>query len=1029
MLFFCGVFADAQMSDTQTAKNAGSTGKVSRLQEPSTASALTDVLHPFVREWFFSKYPSFSAPQLFAVPQIHARKNILVSAPTGSGKTLTAFLSILNDLVTLADAGNLEDRVYAVYISPLKALNNDIFHNLQEPLAAIQAIAETHGKHIDIRVGVRTGDTPQKDRAKMLKTPPHILVTTPESLAIVLSSQKFKEMLSQLWWVVIDEIHALAENKRGVHLSLSLERLQQWSPFTRIGLSATVAPLEDVARYLVGAHRDCLLVDIHFLKERDMKVVSPVKDLINTSYEEIDEQSYEMIHSYIQSHKMTLIFTNTRAATERIVHQLRERYPELYYHQEDLDTQHQMQQNTVQNSDAKSEASDDGHMVSAADRSLIAAHHGSLSAEHRLRVEKQLRSGQLRAVVCSTSLELGIDIGDVDLVLLLNSPKSVARALQRIGRSGHNLSSVSKGRIIVTNRDDLVECSLLLKAALERHIDRIHIPQNCLDVLSQQIYGMAINKTWDLDEMYALLCQSYCYRHLSRKDFMAVIAYLAGEYTDLSMRYIYGKIWRQDNTIGRRSKMARVIYMTNIGTIPDTTSIKVKLGNAIIGTIDENFLESLKPGDVFVLGGHTYTFRYSKGTVATVSDASGRLPTVPSWISEMLPLSFDLSQEILRFRYLLEQQFLAKKSLKEIQQWVHEYLYVDAFAAHAIIRYCQEQFDYAKISHTKRLLLEVFHDEGRKVHYIFHALYGRRVNDVLARAIAYAIGKQQHRDVRMTVTDNGFSLQCEKSITPERAVALLKSDSLREVMELALDHSQVLLQRFRHCASRSLMILRSYKGNTKSVGQQTVSSMILLAAAKRLGPDFPILKEARREVLEDKMDIINAQHVISKIESGLLALERIDTYIPSPFAFKLVADGYTDILKLEEKQAFLQRMHQMVMAKISLEKGKKKDPSMALYKEPIPSPVDYEQEWQEEDDVASEYRLQLLSQLRGISHQISLEHELEWDTRRLIQGYHEGFSHTYLQWLDSLLSSPPAVWPQELLDFLKDIRGDVREER
>ncbi|MBI2581053.1 DEAD/DEAH box helicase, partial [Candidatus Woesearchaeota archaeon] len=411
---------------------------------PNTSEEILGILHPLVKQWFFSQFKEFSLPQLFGVMEIHSRSNILVSAPTGATKTLTAFLSILNELVDCSEKGILEDKIYCVYISPLKALNNDISKNLKEPLAEMEKIA---GKNFGIRVGVRTGDTEPAEKAKMLKKPPHILITTPESLAIVLSSSRFVDHLKAVEWCIVDEIHALAENKRGVHLSLSLERLQRLSPaMTRIGLSATIAPLSEIAKFLVGIsdvgsgqYRNCKICDVQFVKKMDLNVISPVPDLIDVSQASMRDAMYGLIDSLIQQHRTTLIFTNTRSATERVINHLKEKFPKRY----------------------------------AAAEQTIGAHHGSLSKGHRYGIESALRSGKLKCVVSSTSLELGIDIGYIDLVILLGSPKSVARAIQRIGRSGHRLHETSMGRIVVLDRDDLVECAVLLKSAIERDIDRI----------------------------------------------------------------------------------------------------------------------------------------------------------------------------------------------------------------------------------------------------------------------------------------------------------------------------------------------------------------------------------------------------------------------------------------------------------------------------------------------------------------------------------------------------------------------------
>ena len=856
-------------------------------------------LDPLVADWFSQKFKKFSPPQRFAILNIHNRENTLISAPTGSGKTLSAFTSIISELVSLSKKEKLEDKVYCIYVSPLKALNNDIEKNLKEPLAELEKLA---GGELGIRVAVRTGDTSAYERSKMLKKPPHILITTPETLAIVLCAPKFRENLKDIKWAIIDEIHSLAPNKRGVHLSLSMERLQNLAGnFTRIGLSATVSPLDKIAEYLVGLEkaspRDCKIVDAHFSKHLNVKVVSPVKNIISATESELHESLYKILHKMIQEHKTTLIFTNTRSATERVVHNLKEKYPKDYTEKID-------------------DAEDTGEGTTL---SKIGAHHSSLSKEHRLEIENKLRDGKLRAVVSSTSLELGIDIGYIDLVVLLSSPKSVARALQRVGRSGHRLHDDIKGRLVVMDRDDLVECSLILKNAMEHKIDTIGIPNNCLDVLAQQIYGIAIEEKQHIDTVFDLVKRSYCYRNLSRGDFNNVIEYLSGQYISLEQRHVYAKIWYDPETrmMGKKGKMARVLYSTNIGTIPDETFIKVKVQDRTIGKLDEAFLERLKPGDIFVLGGNTYRFNYARGMTVQVTPTPGALPTVPSWFSEMLPLSYDLAIELQKFRRFMETKFEEKQSREQILKFIHNYLYVDEYAANSIYEYFREQYKYAEIPHDKKLVLEFYQGYSDKKYVIFHSLYGRRVNDVLSRALAFQLSKFKKRNVKINLTDNGFYLSADhQKIQVLRALKDLNSTTLRDLMEMAIDQTEVLKRRFRHCAGRSLMILRSYKGRQKTVGRQQVSSMILLSACKRVSENFPILVESRREVLEDLMDIQHAKEVLKQLEQGKIKVKIIATDVPSPFALNLIARGYTDILKMEDKLEFIRRMHTAVLKRI-----------------------------------------------------------------------------------------------------------------
>ncbi|MBN1157352.1 ATP-dependent helicase [Candidatus Woesearchaeota archaeon] len=860
--------------------------------KPNSEAELLNILHPLIKEWFFTKFKEFSLPQLFGVMEIHSRNNVLVSAPTGATKTLTGFLSILNELIDSSEKGILEDKVYCVYISPLKALSNDIQKNLNEPLKEMEAI---HGRELGIRVAVRTGDTTASEKSKMAKKPPHILITTPESLAIMLSSIKFRDHLSKVEWCIVDEIHSLAENKRGVHLSLSMERLQRLSGHVcRVGLSATVAPLENVAKFLVGRERDhyrqCKIVDVQFIKSMDLKVLCPVPDLIDSDFETMHHGMYVMIDDLVQSHKTTLIFTNTRSATERVVDHLKDKFPKNYADYSEEDTEPRG----------------------------IGAHHGSLSKEMRLEIEERLRQGKLKCVVSSTSLELGIDIGFIDLVICLGSPKSVARFLQRAGRAGHRFHETVKARIIVLDRDDLVECSVLLKSAIEKKIDRIHIPKNCLDVLAQQIFGIAISEKIHVEALFELITNSYCYETLDRKDFEEILAYLAGEFSSLEDRNIYAKIWydRESGLIGRRGKMARVLYMTNIGTIPDETRIKVKMGEQLIGTIDEAFLDRLRQGDVFVLGGQTYEFRFSRGTTAQVVPSSGRPPTIPSWYSEMLPLSFDLANEIGRFRRLIEDKFKEKKSKDEILKFINEHLYVDHNSANGIYNYLKEHYDFAKKMPSDRRILVEYYDDERQINVIFHTMFGRRVNDCLSRAMAYVVSRLENFDVEMGITDNGFYLGAKKRFDAGKAFKILKPEKLDLLMRMAIDKTEVLRRRFRHCATRSLMILRTYRGRTKKVGRQQISSQILINALKRINPDFSIIKEARREVLEDLMDIESTKLVLQQIIDGKIKVEEINTMLPSPLAFNLVLQGYTDMLKIDDRIEFLKRMHQMILAKI-----------------------------------------------------------------------------------------------------------------
>lgn len=844
--------------------------------EASSAQETKELLNPLVKEWFFSKYKDFSLTQLYGVKNIHDRKNLLVSAPTGGTKTLTAFLSILNYLVELSLKNELEDKIYAVYCSPLKALINDIYVNLTAPLNEIKELAEKKDlKMQDIRVGLRTGDTEAKERAKMLRKSPHILVTTPETLAIVITSSKFVENLKKLEYVIIDEIHALT-NKRGVFLSLALERLAAISIIepVRIGLSATISPLEEIARFLVGTERNCLIADVKLVKKIEIDLDFPGEKILEAESLESQKELYKMLDEIIKQNRTTLIFTNTRAATERIIHHLETHFP-IY-------------------------------------SGFIGAHHSSMSRTKRFEIEDRLRKGELKVVVSSTSLELGIDIGSIDYVILLKSPKGVARALQRIGRAGHKLHENPKGKFIVLDRDDLVECSILMKEMKEKKIDKTEIPKNALDVLAQHIFGMAISKIWNVDEMLSVVRKSYCYSDLKKEDFFDIVSYLAGEYA-LEHRNVYAKIWYNPETkeIGKKGKLARVIYMTNLGAIPDESHIKVVIksptsrNGEIVGQIDESFLERMKRGDVFVLGGQKYQFLYTRGMTASVKADISKNPTIPSWFSEMLPLSFDVALDIQKFRKLIKERI---KNKKESVEFISSYTYCSKKIAETIYDYFYEQHKFSDIPEESLILVEKFKEE--KEFLIFHSLFGRRVNDALSRAYAYAAARLQHRDIEIGISDNGFFLAGE-SLDEKRIIDFVKSKDLIKILKEAIEKTDILKRRFRHCAARSLMILRNYKGREKSAGKQQVHSEFLYRAVKKISNEFPILREARREVFEDLMDVRNAIKVLEWIEKGKIKIKVQRIPIVSPFGLNLMMQGRTDLIKMEDRASFLKRMHEL----------------------------------------------------------------------------------------------------------------------
>lgn len=890
------------------------------VDENAGADSLPDDFEPYVKEWFTERFEGLTPPQRYSFDLIHEDENSLICAPTGSGKTLSAFLSALNELFLMGDQGELEDEVYVLYVSPLRALNNDIHRNLEEPLEGIREQAEAMGYDVpEVRSAVRTGDTSQSERSKMLETPPHILITTPETLGIILNAPKFQEKLKNVKYVITDEIHSLSDNKRGVHLSLSLERLQEMAETdpTRIGLSATQAPIEEIGKYLVGYEHDdegglrtrgCTIVDVAASKRMDLEVKTPVDDLIRTSPDVTRGKAYEMIHELVQDHESTIIFTNTRAATERVVKTLKNEYPDFY-------------------------------------KDNIGAHHSSMSREKRLEVEEKLKHGELKVAATSTSLELGIDVGYTDLVIQMGSPKGVARGVQRIGRSGHKVGEEAKGRMVVMDRDDALECSVLLKDAKEDNLDRVRMPERSLDVLAQHLVGMACNRKWGVDEAFDVIRRAYNYRELEWQDYAKTLDYLAGQYASLEDQNVYGKIWIGERleddedpegadsrisvveaeetgelVFGRRGSMTRVIYMTNIGTIPDESQYTVKLRGSEerVGALDEEFLDRLRKGDVFVLGGSTYQFSYARGMKVYVDAVPEKSPTVPSWYSEMLPLSYDLGRSIGEFCGKIESQLEMGCTEDEIRGWMHGRYYLDSNTAGSIYSYVSEQYRYLGFVPTDRkVLVEKTVDDDGKLNIVFHTIFGREVNDALCRIFADILSGRIKSNVGMVVEDHGFVLRCSRQhIDIEELIEEATEVDMRETLRQAVRKTELMKRRFRHVAGRALMIIRNYKGNHKSVGKQQMKSHFLLPAVEEIDEDFPILKETYREIMEDAMDIEHAKEVMAGIDDGGIEYEIVDTSVPSPFAHNMILQGQSDVIKMEDKKERLQQLHEQVLEKI-----------------------------------------------------------------------------------------------------------------
>ena len=883
-----------------------------RQSEPSDEELLS-TLDPALAEWWRRTFADsavdgwFTPPQRGAIPRVQAGEHVLIGAPTGFGKTLASFTAVIDDLLGRQAAGALENSVYCLYISPLKSLANDIHRNLDRPLSGVDAIREERAKDpVEIRHAIRHGDTDDAARRAMLVETPHILNTTPETLAILLNSPSFVEKLRTVEYVIVDEIHSLADNKRGSHLSVSLERLEaltETAP-TRIGCSATVEPIEEIADFLVGCNpdgtvRDRTIVDRRFSRSFDVELRCPVDNLIDAPAGEARDGMYDDLHDLVKTHSTTIAFTNTRSGAERVLHELRERY---------------------------------GY-----DRASSGCHHGSLSRGERERVEQGLKDGTMDIVVTSTSLELGIDMPDVDLVVQIGSPKSIAALLQRIGRAGHRPGQTVTGRVFVLERDELLECAAMIEAAMDGHVDRIFIPECPLDVAVQHIYGMAISSIRPESEVRRILTSAYPYRGLSDHEWEGLMRYLTADHVGLEDRNVYAKIWRDENDpptgehhypdypvgetlIGKRGRLARVIYLTNLGTIPDSFSCDVvtRADQEWVGSLDEEYLDTLSAGDVFVLGGNRFEYRYRRGGNVYVDPTSAR-PTVPSWYSERLPLSFDLGCTILALQERILEAYDVAGS-EEVRKLLSTFP-MDDNAREALIGMIEEQLAYVgptSISTPSRLVIEEEQDrEAYERRYYVHSRYGRSFNDGFSRLLAEECARTTDANVSVSVSDTGFclSMPLNRKVDLVGIIEDIDPDDVESELRTALRETELLKRYFRMNATRSLLILTRYKGYEKSAKEQQVSSEMLLGYAHDLD-HFVVLEETYRELLEDRLALSALEKIIASLQTGEIEITRIRVGSPSPFSFGLASLSTSDVVVAADRKEALKDFHRRVLAAI-----------------------------------------------------------------------------------------------------------------
>jgi ATP-dependent Lhr-like helicase len=817
--------------------------------------------------WFVAKYGQPTPAQRAAWPRIARGENILLASPTGTGKTFAAFLGVLDQLTQKHAAGELCDAIHCVYISPLRALSYDLEKNLREPLQ------ELFGEKPPVRVELRSSDTTASQRARQWHKPPHILLTTPESLCVLLSQEKWLSPLASVRWVIVDEIHALAENKRGAHLALSLERLTSGNPgVQRIGLSATVAPLGEVARFLVGTHGHCAVLDIASAKKIELSVHTPLR---KNPYPEAGYTGQRLVRELgelIRQHRTTLVFCNTRSGAEATTFWLRESFPDL--------------------------------------AGVIECHHASLERDVRRDVEDRLKRGELRAVVCSTSLELGIDIGAVELVVMMSTPKGVSKALQRAGRAGHNIRSISRGVLMATNVSDLVESCATVLLARQRRLDDIRLPRAPLDVLAQHLVSMGCTARWTRTAALALIRGAYPFRDLSTDDFDAVLDYLAGGGASLRRQYaeVFGKIELDDEGFRTREGAVRRDFLQNVGVIPNVGQIRVKLKNRALGSVEEFFIRQLRIGDVFMMAGRPVRLEKISQMEAWVARADGALPTVPRWNASKMPLSNRVAQEITAFRGELRTRIAAPE--EDLVAWIAARLDCGRANAGIIRRIHLAQHDLSEIPGEECLLVEEFAGQNeRAVHYFFHTLIGRSANDALARVIAFRLSQLRGGNAIATPHDYGFVLTVERRqrFTEAELPILLRSAEFDRALDESLRQSEMLKYHFRNAAQTGLMVYRNFFSQQKSVRKLQWSAEVIFNVLQRHEPSHVLLREARRDMLQSFIDAETAQAFLAAQTTRPVRLRSV-LKVP-PLSFAMYATKIKEALLVEDPYETMERLY------------------------------------------------------------------------------------------------------------------------
>lgn len=864
--------------------------------------------HPLVRDWFLKTLGSPTEPQVQGWPAILAGKTTLISAPTGSGKTLAAFLACIDRLVRKSLADELSDQTEVLYISPLKALSNDVQKNLTKPLIEIIDLAKKQNLHMtEIRVAVRTGDTLARERQAMLKKPPHILVTTPESLYILLTAEKSRAILQNIKTVIVDEIHALANDKRGAHLALSLERLTAitHTPPIRIGLSATQKPLSAVADFLTGHHRQKpVIIDIGHARHLELAIEIPNTELSSITSHEMWDEIYGKIAELANQERSTLVFVNTRRLAERIAHHLAERLGE----------------------------------------DKVAAHHGSLSRKLRLAAETKLKHGELKVLVATASLELGIDIGTIDLVCQIGSPRTIAATLQRIGRAGHWHGATAKGRIFATTRAELLECAALIKAIRAGDLDKLIMPEQPLDILAQQIVATCATNEWHEDDLFQLITRAYPYRNLSRTTYDSILTMLADGIAASRGRYgAYLFRDRVNNNVKTR-RGGRLTAITSGGAIPDNGlfTVVAEPDNIMVGTLDEDFAVESNRGDIILLGTTSWQIRHIESTKGRVivEDAHGAPPSVPFWRGEAPARTDELSFHVSDLRQTLAD--LLQKKYSVAINWLKKHCGVNETAAKQLLEYIKEgQKVLGAVPTQKMIIAERFFDEAGGMQLIIHAPFGARINKAWGLALRKRFCRSFNFELQAAATDDGIniSLAEQHSFPLADVFNFLHPNTVKDVLTQAVLPSPIFTTRWRWDATRALALVRFRHGKKVPPHIMRILSDDLLAAVfpdaaacqDNLGgrdielPDHPLINETMKDVLTEALDINGLLTVLNGMIKGEIQCIAVDTPTPSLFSHEILnANPYAflDDAPLEERRARAVEMRRVLPDSLLQEVGK-----------------------------------------------------------------------------------------------------------